>query len=225
VEDGGNEFPLQETSPCAETDECGQLGAWPVGCESVSSLLTSFAAQAQDDWIQVTWRIVSLASPPTFRLTWAPHNFQDDEAEIPYLDEGDGRYSSLLNTSAIGSEGYVFRLYVQESEFEWVLLDEASIQPPPGFAGIRQLGAWPNPFNPQTNIRFNLGRQQQVRLAVFDIDGRLVRILADQVMGSGEQNFTWDGRNQQGRLASSGTYILLVEGQHDLQTQKLMLLK
>ncbi|MFO7608467.1 MAG: FlgD immunoglobulin-like domain containing protein [Candidatus Krumholzibacteriia bacterium] len=73
------------------------------------------------------------------------------------------------------------------------------------------LAVTPNPFNPRTELRFTLDREQAVTVAVFDLAGRRVRTLADgRVLAAGPQTLAWDGRDEQGRAAPSGVYLARV---------------
>jgi len=67
--------------------------------------------------------------------------------------------------------------------------------------------ACPNPFNPRTTIRFDLPAAGNVRLAVYDVAGRLVRVLVEEEMVAGSQEAVWDGRDATGRAAPSGNYL------------------
>lgn len=89
---------------------------------------------------------------------------------------------------------------------------------PPGFTGIEEpaaetaaqrpvfLSNSPNPFNPETAIRFKLAQAGAVKLQVFDAAGRGVRVLADRSFAAGQQSVTWDGRDDAARLVASGVY-------------------
>ena len=69
---------------------------------------------------------------------------------------------------------------------------------------------YPNPFNPQTNIEFTVpdhGRGVPVKLAVYNLTGQEIAILADGEMEPGFYKATWDGLDAQGQLAASGVYI------------------
>ena len=68
-------------------------------------------------------------------------------------------------------------------------------------------GAAPNPFNPRTTVSFGLAAPGRARLALFDVRGRLVRTLLDADLGAGDHAVIWDGRDDQGRDAPSGTYL------------------
>jgi hypothetical protein len=77
--------------------------------------------------------------------------------------------------------------------------------PPRLSAGLQ--GARPNPFEHETTIAFRLDRERAVDLTVVDAGGRTVRVLASgQTFGAGPQAVAWDGRRDDGRVASPGVY-------------------
>ncbi|MFQ5599656.1 MAG: FlgD immunoglobulin-like domain containing protein [Candidatus Krumholzibacteriia bacterium] len=84
---------------------------------------------------------------------------------------------------------------------------------------VRLLGARPNPFNPGTQVRFELPRAATVTLRVLDVRGRLVATLLDAALRRpGLHAVGWDGHTNVGRRVASGIYIaeLAAEGQrHD----------
>ncbi len=73
------------------------------------------------------------------------------------------------------------------------------------------LVAFPNPFNPHCTLRFELPAAGPARLAVFDVAGRLVRVLAEADLAAGPAAFPWDGRDDQGNNVGSGTYLARLE--------------
>jgi hypothetical protein len=83
----------------------------------------------------------------------------------------------------------------------------------------------PNPFNPYTRIDFELDQARPVRLAVYDLAGRLVRRLVDRSLESGRHNTVWDGRDDRGLRVASGVYFYRLESGDLLQTRKMVLLK
>jgi hypothetical protein len=85
--------------------------------------------------------------------------------------------------------------------------------------------AKPNPFNPRTTIRYGLNEASAVRLEIYDISGRLVRTLVNTTQVAGNYALVWDGGDDAGRPASSGTYysrLTTAEGTH---VKKLTILK
>jgi hypothetical protein len=86
--------------------------------------------------------------------------------------------------------------------------------------------AWPNPFNPRTEIRFELARTAEVDLAVYDLSGKLVRTLARGIsFGPGTHGLTWTGLDDGGRSLSSGVYLYRLDSGNDSVTNKIVLMK
>jgi hypothetical protein len=80
--------------------------------------------------------------------------------------------------------------------------------------------AYPNPFNPSTNIEFGLSTDADVRVIVYDIAGREMAVLAEGQFSKGFHNVIWDAADQ-----PSGIYFVTVSTQSETQSQKLMLIK
>lgn len=74
--------------------------------------------------------------------------------------------------------------------------------------GLPVLTAAPNPFNPRVEISFTLDAAAgAARLAIFDLSGRRVRDLAGGSLDAGAHSFAWDGLDDAGQAAASGTYV------------------
>lgn len=221
------EFSLQDDSPCApELNSCGILGAWPVGCALVATQLSFFEVEWTGDHAHMTWQALSNGGTPTFRLTGALESDTSQEWEIPFQDDGGGLYfGDDMSSIATSGERYVYRLYLIDPQGDVSLLGEAKLDAVPDYPGIRDLKAWPNPFNPLTAISFNLGQSQQARVSIYAVDGRRIRTLASEVMSSGPHEIKWDGKDDTGRNMGAGAYIALVEGEFQMQTIKLTMLK
>ncbi len=88
-----------------------------------------------------------------------------------------------------------------------------------GPIGSTRLAAAPNPFSPDgdgrddvTRIRYETtGPVTLVRLSLYDIVGRPIRRLLDNAPGVSQGETVWDGRDDQGRIARIGIYIILLE--------------
>ena len=66
---------------------------------------------------------------------------------------------------------------------------------------------YPNPFNPSTAIEIALPEKSEIRLDIFDVSGRLVRVLISDSREAGYHKLQWDGRNDTGNVVSSGVYF------------------
>ena len=82
------------------------------------------------------------------------------------------------------------------------------------------LPAYPNPFNPSTNINYVLPSAQNIRLSVYNIIGREVDVIEDGYRNEGNHSIVWDASN----LASGIYYIKIAAGSF-VETQKVMLIK
>ncbi len=95
----------------------------------------------------------------------------------------------------------------------------------PGWAN-RLEGNFPNPFNPETRIRFTAASGGRVVVRVFDVGGRLVSTMVRQVGEAGPAEVRWDGRTSDGRAVSSGVYFYRVRFADGQETaSKMMLLR
>jgi hypothetical protein len=73
----------------------------------------------------------------------------------------------------------------------------------------------PNPFNPSTSIGFSIPAESPVHLAIYAIDGRMVRVLVDGSLRPGRHEIAWDGTDMNGSSMASGVYVCrLVAGSH-----------
>lgn len=89
----------------------------------------------------------------------------------------------------------------------------------------RLLEAYPNPFNPQATIRFDLSRDGAVALRAYDVQGRLVRTLLDGYLAAGVREVRWDGRDDAGRSLPSGTYFLRLSAGSDSRSKIVTIIK
>ena len=79
---------------------------------------------------------------------------------------------------------------------------------------------FPNPFNPVTNINFSIPKTSNVRLAVYDVNGRELEILINQNLSAGTYNADWDASKY-----SSGMYFYKITAGEYSQTKKMSLIK
>jgi flagellar hook assembly protein FlgD len=92
-------------------------------------------------------------------------------------------------------------------------------------AATRFVGVHPNPFNPQTTITFALEKPQKTEVAVYDLDGKLIAVLASRTFPAGSHAVVWNGRDAGGNSLSSGTYLVRLKTGAGIEARKAMLLK
>ncbi|MCK4546437.1 MAG: T9SS type A sorting domain-containing protein [Candidatus Eisenbacteria sp.] len=83
----------------------------------------------------------------------------------------------------------------------------------------------PNPFNPTTNIRFHLPETARLGLSIYDISGRLVKVLASGEHEAGTYTETWNGRDRRGVEVGPGVYFVRLEAGEKVLSRKMVLVK
>jgi len=84
---------------------------------------------------------------------------------------------------------------------------------------------YPNPFNPETTILFNLPHSGEVEVVIYNIRGQRVVTLLNGYQQSGENRVIWDGRDEGGRPVSSGVYFYRISYDGESKSGKMMLLQ
>jgi len=96
-----------------------------------------------------------------------------------------------------------------------------------GMAGplLCRLTLWPNPAQGNVHLDMRLAQESYTSLAVFDIQGRLVRTLQKGNLARGKHQFVWDCRDEESRPLSSGTYLVVLSTQSGTVTEKVRLIR
>ncbi len=90
---------------------------------------------------------------------------------------------------------------------------------------FRLLPNMPNPFNPETLIRYELPKEGLVQLTVFNALGQKVRTLVQEVESAGAHAVRWDGRDERGIQVGSGTYVYHLQSSGFRAIKKMVLLR
>lgn len=83
----------------------------------------------------------------------------------------------------------------------------------------------PNPFNPQTDIRFTLPSKGDVSLCIYNVQGKLIHTLVAGAMPAGPHTVTWSGRDDRGGRVASGLYFYRLRTDQGTRVRKMTLLK
>lgn len=100
-------------------------------------------------------------------------------------------------------------------------VEEQPISPMP----TNTITNYPNPFNPRTNLVFELDHQSIVRLEIFDMRGRSIRTLTQSVHSPGIHSVIWDGTDRHGQSVPSGRYFARMQAGAEIVTQPMMLVR
>ena len=156
----------------------------------------------------------------------------------PYLGDGgapalvmvDGAWRVAGIVSQVAWDGVSTTIATRVSTYASFIAAVMAANPPvsavPAPAELqRRLDAAPNPFNPRTELVFELDRAGPCRLAVFDLKGREVAVLLDGGLEVGRHAAAWNGYDAAGRAVASGTYLVVLRAPDGMRTGKVTLAK
>jgi hypothetical protein len=87
------------------------------------------------------------------------------------------------------------------------------------------LSNYPNPFNPLTQIRYELPKPAHVSVTIYDMSGKLIQSLYNATQAPGSYTLIWDGTDRSGNDVSSGVYMYQLRANRQIVTKKMMLLR
>ena len=216
------------------------------GDASLPIELTLFSAEAIPDGVLLNWTTESEVNNLGFileRAVGANHRSAGSEDVVVWHSiasyqthhalAGQGNTSSrtdyeFLDVTAQSAATYRYRLSDVDTKGRITILDvlEITLQETDNPDETRLNPASPNPFNPQTKIGYQLAEEASVLLSVYDIQGRLISRLIDGSRQSpGGYSVFWNGKDDFGRQAASGTYILRLIAGETVQSQKVLLMR
>ncbi|MCF8242009.1 MAG: T9SS type A sorting domain-containing protein [Melioribacteraceae bacterium] len=137
------------------------------------------------------------------------------------LDFEDGEYGYPAFTIPGTKESVV----VVGSQFQSDCYDINSVETETIPKNFKLHPAYPNPFNPSTNVIFEIPEISNIEIAVYNILGEKIKILMNDKLQLGKYDITWDGTNQDNVKVGSGIYLIVMKSGEYLQTIKAALLK
>ena len=82
----------------------------------------------------------------------------------------------------------------------------------------------PNPFNPITQINYQLSKNSHIKIEVYDMMGKLVKTLVNEFQSLGYRSIKWNGQNFENQKVSSGVYFYSLKSESFSATKKMILL-
>ena len=138
----------------------------------------------------------------------------------------DGQFSLSASIGQLDAGWMTDGQYVLQAGYRGSGPVRTSVDDPiPTTFRFRLLANVPNPFNPSTEIRFELAAPGSVHLRLFTARGEVVRTLGPVFFEAGPQALVWNGLDDRGRPASSGVYLVELRTGADRAHGKLLLLK
>ncbi|NQV18638.1 MAG: T9SS type A sorting domain-containing protein, partial [Armatimonadetes bacterium] len=135
-----------------------------------------------------------------------------------YLDVGLEAGTYTYNITAVYCGGW-------ESEFSSNNIVYVDVGDTPIPLVTELNGNYPNPFNPETSIKFALNEAGQVRIDVFNLKGQHVRTVVNEHLEASYHSVVWDGKDTNGVNVSSGVYFYKMDAGKYTSTKKMILMK
>ena len=140
-----------------------------------------------------------------------------------------------INTPDVGSANFQMCFFFEGETFfinDWCIDDvllsgDATDADPVEVVPIytELTGNYPNPFNPETKINFNLHEDQMVEINVYNVKGQIVRQLVKDQHLAGQHSIIWNGTDDSGNAVSSGVYFYKMKTVNNSFQRKMILLK
>jgi hypothetical protein len=219
------EVGMDDTEPPAAVDDFNAESSMKAGAVGVS-----WTAPGDDGLTgQATSYDIRYSTEDITHRNW------DDATPLPSppLPEPAGVAQSMLIESFLPGQVYYLALKTQDeagnlspiSNTTSAMASSTSSVPTPGPGHIQLLQNSPNPFNPNTVIRFVLKRGEKIRLSIYDPAGRRIRVLMDEYLGAGEYRVDWNGRSSGGNHVASGVYYARLFSSSSEQTIKMTMVQ
>ena len=139
------------------------------------------------------------------------NNNEENNMHFEYFNSSTNKYYTLDNSISFESD-MIIGNGLSPFEFEGENNEIVS--------GLSVQSAYPNPFNPSTNIEYSISTSGNVKIAIYDVTGRQVDVIYNDYQSSGSHSVIWNAIN-----SPSGIYYMQIQAQNDIHTQKVVLLK
>lgn len=195
-------------------------------CEEPISL-ASFTAEAEVDQVVINWTTGSEIETYCFKL----YRSTNTDGEFSLIEEYIPAVGGNVTTTYDYVDGqvetgvtYYYQL-ADVNKYGWETKHSTLASATPGtdmgmVADYRLEQNFPNPFNPETTIRFSVPTAGQIELAVFDLSGRKVATLVDGYSSAGPGEVTWDASSH-----SAGVYVYRLSAGESSTSGKMIYMK
>lgn len=189
----------------------------------IATLLAGWDAAYRTGGVEVTWTLNDTGAVPEFSVVRLEGEGDAGQPVSGDLISRAGLAFTLFDSSIEYGRTYRYRVEYEDAGEHRSLFETGPVETPLLPLTLRQNR--PNPFNPSTEISFFLPSPGDVRLDVYDVQGRHVRCLVEGSRGAGEHTVSWDGLDRTGRAVDSGVYFYrLMTGKEQI-SRKMVLLR
>jgi hypothetical protein len=187
--------------------------------------LSLFTVEITNDHVTLFWQTESEKNNLGFEIQRKKH--KSEYEKIGFV-KGYGTTTEFQNyqflDSGVKSGLYYYRLKQIDFNGSYKLSNEKSVNVQQ-FQQYKLGNNYPNPFNPVTNIFFELPEADFVNLVIYDISGRHVKTLFQEKLESGFHSVTWNGTDENGSKMGSGIYLVKMIAGNFVDYRKMLLVK
>ncbi|MEN8194352.1 MAG: FlgD immunoglobulin-like domain containing protein [Bacteroidota bacterium] len=159
------------------------------------------------------------------RLKYAYHNGSEWIIEVVDESEVDVGWSTSIALDSSGAPHIACGIAYLEG-VKYAYLQNGANTEDISIGSDSFLTNYPNPFDHQTNIRFELPKTSSVTLTIYDSIGRIVDVIVKgEVMNSGMHTLNWTGCDKNGHKIPSGVYTCSLETDDFIQSKRMVLIK
>jgi hypothetical protein len=115
--------------------------------------------------------------------------------------------------------------YIRRYRFHFTILPGSGIPSQTLPADWRLYPVTPNPFNPETRIRFELPEPADIRLTIVNLKGQTIRVVWEGIKPGGKHQVAWNGLDKWNLSVPSGIYLLKLQSENRLLTRKMALIR
>jgi len=188
----------------------------------VATLLTASSASFQGGGVKLQWSVSDLPEECVFAIYRSIYPIENFE-RISVIEARPGPDHTFKDTELKDGETYHYRVSLIDEAGEKILFSSSAVSVPESALALHQNK--PNPFNPSTTIGYDLPDRTHVILDVYDVSGRHVRNLVDEVKDEGSYSAVWNGKDYSGNTVSSGVYFYVLNTGKRSFTRKMVLLR
>ncbi len=84
---------------------------------------------------------------------------------------------------------------------------------------------YPNPFNPETTILYNIPESGEVEISIYNLKGQLINTLISEFQAKGEHSIVWNGTDNENNTVATGVYLSVVKTENEQRSNKMLLMK
>ncbi len=208
---------------CVGSEE-GEAGSFQFGyIDEVATLVQCHSARHSSEGIVLSWtlsEVIDASEMSVSRSVAGAGSFAPVQGPVIVQD---GLTCRFVDSDVARGGSYRYRVSLHSGDGVETLFETEEISVPHAelFLGTNK----PNPFNPFTEIAYSLPVAGHVRMEIYDVAGRRVRILIDGFMPAGTHETAWDGLDDSNTPVTSGVYFYRIVSGKSSISKKMVLLR